>query len=224
MLAKNFSKNSNLDDSDISLPIFPSRTNLKLHNISIIPKMVKQVMTNLDSSKACGPDCISVVVLQNCEPELSNILAELFNMCLKESCFPDCWKVSSVVPVFKNVGERSTAKNYRPVSLLSVVSKVFEKLVNNRIVDHLEKRVLSSDFKHGFSSFRSTTDLLTVVSDRIARAFISRSGATQAVARDLLEVLTWFGMLVFFTNLSLMAFQVRHLTLFLLFSLTDGLG
>ena len=47
--------------------------------------------------------------------------------------------VSLVVPVFKNVGERSTAKNYCPVSLLSVVSKIFEKLVNNRIVDHLEK-------------------------------------------------------------------------------------
>ena len=46
---------------------------------------------------------------------------------------------SSVVPVFKNVGESSTAKNYGPVSLFSVVSKVFEKLVNNRIVDHLEK-------------------------------------------------------------------------------------
>ena len=44
-----------------------------------------------------------------------------------------------MVPVFKNVGERSTAKNYYPVSLLSAVSKVFEKLVNNRIVDHLEK-------------------------------------------------------------------------------------
>ena len=44
-----------------------------------------------------------------------------------------------MVPVFKNIGERSTAKNYHPVSLLSVVSKVFEKLVNNRIVDHLEK-------------------------------------------------------------------------------------
>ena len=44
-----------------------------------------------------------------------------------------------MVPVFKNVGEMSTAKNYRPVSLLSVISKVFEKLVNNRIVDHLEK-------------------------------------------------------------------------------------
>ena len=48
-------------------------------------------------------------------------------------------EVSLVIPAFKNVGERSTTKNYRPVSLLSVVSKVFEKLVNNRLVDHLEK-------------------------------------------------------------------------------------
>ena len=61
-------------------------------------------------------------------------------------------------PVFKNVGERSTAKNYRPVSLLSVVSKVFEKLVNNRIVDHLEKCGLFSDFQYGFRSSRSTAD------------------------------------------------------------------
>ena len=71
-----------------------------------------------------GPDCIPVVVLKNCEPELSYILAEFFNKCFKESCFPGCWKVSSVVPVFKNVGERFTTKNYRPVSLLSVVTKV----------------------------------------------------------------------------------------------------
>ena len=139
LFTKSFSKNSNLDDSGIPLPVFPSRTNLKLHNISITPKMVKKVITNLDSSKASGPDCILAVILKNCEPELSYILAKLFNKCLKESSFLDCWKLSSVVPVFKNVGERSIAKNYHPVSLLSVVSKVFEKLVNNRIVDHLEK-------------------------------------------------------------------------------------
>ena len=144
--------------------------------------MVKKVITNLDSSNASGPDCIPVVVLKNCEPELSYILAKLFNNCLKESCFPDCWKVSWVVPVFKNNGERSTAKNYRPVSLLSVVSKVFEKLVNNRIVDHLEKCNLFSDFQYGFRSSRSTADPL--VSDRIARAF-NRSRATRAVALDI---------------------------------------
>ena len=139
---------------------------------------------NLDLSKASGPDCIPVVVLKNCEPGLCCILTELFSKCLKESCFPDCWKFSSVVPVFKNVGERSTTKNYCPVSLLSVVSKVFEKLVNNQIVDHLQKYGLSSHFQYGFRSFRSTADLLTVVSDRIARAF-NRSGATRVVELDI---------------------------------------
>ena len=56
-----------------------------------------------------------------------------------------------MIPIFKNVGESSTAKSYCPVSLLSVVSKVFEKLVN-RIVDHLEKCGLFSDFQYGFRS------------------------------------------------------------------------
>ena len=65
-----------------------------------------------------------------------------------------------------------------------MVSKVSEKLVNSRIVDHLEKCDLLSDFQYGFRSSRSTVDLLTVVSDRIARAFNS-SGATRAVALDI---------------------------------------
>ena len=60
-------------------------------------------------------------------------------VCLKESCFPNCWKIALVILIFKSVGGRSTAKNYRPVSLRSVVSKVFEKFGNNRLVDHLEK-------------------------------------------------------------------------------------
>ena len=114
--------------------------------------MVKKVITNFDSSKVPGLDGIPVVVLKNCETELSYIQVELFNMCLKESCFPDCWKVSMVVPVFKNLGKRSTAKNFHPVGFLSVVSKVFEKLVSNRIVDHLEKYDLFSDFQYGFRS------------------------------------------------------------------------
>ena len=107
-------------------------------------------------------------------------------MCLKEICFPDCLKVSSVSPVFKNIGERSNAKNYHPISPLSVASKVFKKLVNNRIVDHLEKCGLFSGFQYGLRSSRSTADLLTIVSDRIARAF-NRSRATRAVALDISE-------------------------------------
>ena len=74
LFAENFSKNSNL----------------KLHNISITPRIVKKVIMNLDLSKAYDSDCIPVVVLKNCEPALFYIIAELFKKCLKESCFPDC--------------------------------------------------------------------------------------------------------------------------------------
>ena len=76
-----------------------------------------------------------------------------------------------MVSVFKSVGEKSTAKNYNPANLFPMVSEVFGKLVNNRLVDHLEKCGLFSDFQYGFRSSQSTADLLAVVSDRIARAF-----------------------------------------------------
>ena len=62
--AENFSKHSHFDDSGISLAVFPSRTNLKLHNISVTPKMVKKVIMNFDLPKVSGPDCIPVVVLR----------------------------------------------------------------------------------------------------------------------------------------------------------------
>ena len=156
LFVKNFSKNSNLHYSRISLPGFPSRTNLRLHIISITPKMVRKVIKNLDSSKASGPDYIPVVILKNCEPELPYILAKLFNKCLKESCFPDCWKVSSVVLVLRILGKRLQLKT---TTLLAFFLWLVKSLKN-----------------------------------------------------------------FFFTNLSLMEFQVRYLALFLLFLVIGGFG
>ena len=71
LFAEKFPKNFNLDDSSISLLVFPSRTDLKLHNISVTTKMVKKVIMNLGLSKASGPDSIPAVVLENCDPKLS---------------------------------------------------------------------------------------------------------------------------------------------------------
>ena len=124
MFAENFPKISNLDDSGISLPVFFSRTNLKRHNISLTLKLVQKVTTSLALLKVFGPDFIPVVILKNCKPELLYMLAELFNMCLMEFFFCYCWKVSSVVPVFKNFGEVNGYK-LPPVSLLSLVCKVY---------------------------------------------------------------------------------------------------
>ena len=88
----------------------------------------------------------------------------------------------------------------------SVVSKVFEKIENNRIANHLEKYGLFSDFQYDFRFPRSTANLFKVVSDTFTRAF-NRSGATRGVALIYSRLLTWFGMLVFFINFSLMEFQ-----------------
>ena len=72
-------RNCNLDGSFISLPVLPSRTNLKLHIIPVTPMMVKKLIMSLDLSKTSGGYCTSVVVLTNCQPDLLYILAELFN-------------------------------------------------------------------------------------------------------------------------------------------------
>ena len=69
--------------------------------------------------QAFVPDCIPLVILKNCEPELSYNLAELFNKCIKESCFPDSWKVSSVVHVFKNVFLNKIVEHREKCGLIS---------------------------------------------------------------------------------------------------------
>ena len=102
-----------------------------------------------------------------------------------------------------------------------MVIKAFEKLVNNRIVDHLEECGFFSDCQYGFRSSRSTGDLLTVVSDRIARAF-NRSVATRAVALDISKAFdrVWHAGLLH--KLKSYRISGRYLALFLLFSVIDG--
>ena len=106
---------------------------MKQHSVSVTPKMVKNVIMNLDLSTVSGSDCTRVVLLKNCEPEYLFILAKIFN-CFWKSLVSKLLKDLISGHVVKNVGERSATKNYYPVSLLSVVGKVFEKFVNSRIV------------------------------------------------------------------------------------------
>ena len=173
LFAENFCRNSNLDDPGISLPVFHSRTTLKLHNISVTPKMVKEVIINLDLSKTSDPDCIPVVFLKSCEPERSYILAALLSV-LRSLVFQIAGRFSQWSLYLSMLGKGLQLKT----------TTLLKKLVNNRIIDHLEKCGLFSDFQYGFRSFQSTADLLKVVSDRIARVF-NRSGATQPVALDI---------------------------------------
>ena len=169
LFAKMFSENSTLDDSGCELPEFPLRTDSKLSSLDFSAKKVASIIASLDPSKATGPDGIPVIVLQKCSPELSPILSKLYKKCVSESCFPSCWKLASVIPAYKNSVERSDPRNYRPISLLSVISKVFECLISSPLVQHLDLHNLFSDSQYGFRAGRSTADVLTAISDRVYR-------------------------------------------------------
>ena len=94
LFARNFSYNSTLDDSYQLLPDFPSRTEHRLTSRKITARMVSHAIYHLDTCKATGPDRIPSIVLKMCSPELSPVLAKLYNKCLAKSCFPSCWKSS----------------------------------------------------------------------------------------------------------------------------------
>ncbi|MEL7340328.1 MAG: reverse transcriptase family protein, partial [Bacteroidota bacterium] len=165
-------------------PEFPPVTDEKLCESKVTASLISKLITELDSTKATGPDGIPVVVLKHLNPELSPILAKLFNRCLKEKCFPSVWKTSAVCPVFKNAGEKSNPAQYRPISLLSVISKLFESVINKRILDHLNRNNLLSDVQYGFRSARSTADVLTVITHRISEA-MAMGNHSRVIALDI---------------------------------------
>ena len=112
------SMTTNIKDDGVPLPDFDVRTDIDLSSLDFSVKTISTIISNLDPTKATGPDGIPVVLLQKCSPELSPVLANLYKKCFAESCFPSCWKRPSVIPVLKNSGGRSNPSNYRPVSYL----------------------------------------------------------------------------------------------------------
>ena len=126
LFARNFSCNSTIDDGSQQLLDFPSHTEPRLSSKNITAKMVSRAIYHLDESKTSGPDRIPAIVLKMHSPELSPVLAKLYNRCLAENVFPSCWKSSTVVPAFIIDGERSDPGKYRRISLLPIICKIFE--------------------------------------------------------------------------------------------------
>ena len=89
-----------------------------------------------------------------------------------------------VVPAFKNDGDRSDPGKYRPISLLSIVSKIFESFINDSSIKHFDSTGLFSDLQYGFRTLRSTADILTVLSERIYNS-MDAGGETRAIALDI---------------------------------------
>ena len=176
---------------------------------------------NLDLSKTSGPDCIPVVFLKNCEPELSYMLAELFNKFLKESCFPDCQKVSFEAPVFKNAGKGLQLKT-------TTLLVFFLWLVRSLKIFHIIELLITQRNAAFFLISSVVLDLLDQLQVFVKLYLIEFRGLLTSLELLELQHLTYprlsteFGMLVFFTNQCLIEFHIRYLAVFLLFSVIDG--
>ena len=124
---------------------------------------VRLLLTTMNANKASGPDNLPGTLLKECAAELAPSLTLLFNLSLSSGHIPNLWKTANVTPVFKK-GDKHSCKNYRPISLLCIVSKILERAVLNKIYDHFSHLITSS--QHGFLRGKSTcTQLLSVFHD-----------------------------------------------------------
>ena len=108
-----------------------------------------------DQKKACGHDHLPVKLLVDSAQYISNPLSYIFNLSLQLGQFPDPLKIAKISPVYKK-GDRDQPGNYRPISVLPVLSKIFEKLVNNRLIEYLEKHNILYKHQYGFREGHST--------------------------------------------------------------------
>ena len=132
-------------------------------------KDVKRHLRRLNPDKATGPDEIPTRVLKECSAELARPLSCLFELCFAEGVFPNQWKIAHVIPVHKR-DSKSDPSMYRPISLLSNISKVMESVVQKQLQTYLLQHNLISDRQFGFRSHHSTADILTILSQQWSNA------------------------------------------------------
>ncbi|XP_060846100.1 uncharacterized protein LOC132925747 [Rhopalosiphum padi] len=152
--------------SDERTPVinFNNFFSVKIHSMEIM-----NIINHFKDDVACGFDKINVKILKNLAPYIINPLTHIFNLSLRLGIFPDKLKVAIIKPLHKG-GDKENMNNYRPISMLSSFSKIFEKIIKARLIDYLENNSLLSKNQYGFRPRRSTEDALYAVTTFISKA------------------------------------------------------
>ena len=150
---------------------------------SVSLSTVTKIISGLDNGKATGLDGICVKSLKAGSPILSYYLTFIYNLSLSTGVVPTCWKKKRVTPLFKK-GDLDDVNNYRPISILPITMKIFEKVIHQQVSEFFERNNIISQFQSGFRNYHSTDTAVSFVSDFILEE-IAKKKYVGAVLIDL---------------------------------------
>ena len=133
----------------------------------ITPLEIQRIISNLQPNKSTPSTCAEIKFLKLSSQKISAFLSNVFNECMKMGVFPDCLKLAEVIPVFK-AGSKLTVSNYRPISLLNIFSKIFEKCLFSRLSDFCLTHKIISNNQFGFRSGSSTENAVVKICNDIS--------------------------------------------------------
>ena len=142
-----------------TLPNFTPVTDTKLETFEITSESIVNLINELNANKAHGADQISVQMIKLCGNSISLPLYIIYNNIIEKGIFPDQWKMANVTPIHKE-DNKQAIKNYRPISLLPIFAKVFERIVFHRLYNHFVSNNLITKNQSGFRPNDSVTNQL----------------------------------------------------------------
>lgn len=153
-------------DSNRFLEYMPPRINKSIKLSLATESEINNIVQKLSNKASAGIDMISQKMLKTISPYIIPTLTQLINVSIKETKYPKCLKLAKIIPLHKN-GEKHLCSNYRPISLLSVFNKVFEKKIHNDITEFIESNNILFINQFGFRKYHNTIDALTKTHDYI---------------------------------------------------------
>ena len=163
-----FVENSTMDEAadGFALPPLHFKTDSRLSEIIFSPVKVYDVLKQLKINKSNGPDHISNRMLKETAEVMAAPLSDLFNKSMQTSRFPLTWKRANVAPIHKK-SDRQVKENYRPISLLSCVGKVMERIIFNELYEYFQEHNLLTWRNAGFKKHESTINQLLLMVHKI---------------------------------------------------------
>ena len=165
-----FSNQCKLVANTSALPLLNVLTGKRLDHITILDSQILPLIWNLNPNKATGFDGISGHMLLLCDESVVLPLKIIFQSILSTSIYPNMWKLANVTPNFKK-GDKQIIENYRPISLLPICGKCFEKIIFNNLYSYLNVNNLITNNQSGFRPDDSTTNQLVYLTNEIHEAF-----------------------------------------------------